>query len=345
MKEAETYQKGNIWQNNRYSFMAQYNKTNGITSFGNAKKNGNYYHHIIDSEKNDPTYNLLGEQKILDEVEKRFKTKAGDKKRVLTNTVASQPCCFNLFAPLKFKENSDLTNKLFSNLLGKTVTVENIIIEFTPDKIESIGDQSKFGGTDADIAVFYSDSENRDGIILIEFKYIENEFSTCTSYRNKSQIRDVCDSQNFHNDKFGENITNGNQKPDCGYLKYDNWKLTEESAIFSLKKIKKSNCCPFKFSLNQLWRNMLLAEKIAKKRTLSEFHFWVLYPKQNTFLWKNHKQDIENNFRNIMTSKGNLAFRLLDIERDFIETLETENTNKWTENWVKNFRKKYLSST
>lgn len=89
---------------------------------------------------------------------------------------------------------------------------------------------------------------------------------------------------------------------------------------------------------------MLLAEKIAKKRTLSEFHFWVLYPEQNTFLWENHKQDIENKFRNILTSKGNLAFRLLDIERDFIKTIEAENTNKWTENWVKNFRKKYLTS-
>ena len=134
MEEIEIYQKGNKWQNNRYSFMANFNKTNGITSFGKAKKDGKrFYYHIIDLEK--------------------------------------------------------------------TVDIEDIIIEFTPSQDESIGDQSKFGGTDADIAIFYNDSESKKGVILIEFKYIENEFSICTSYKNKKYIRKVCDSITFHNDK------------------------------------------------------------------------------------------------------------------------------------------------
>lgn len=342
MKNIDTYQEGNRWQNNRYLFMAEFNKANGITSFGRANKNGNCYYHIIDSENVDSKYNLLGEETILAEVENRFKTKAGDKNRVLTNTVASQPCCFNLFAPLKFEENAGLANALFSNLLAKAVTVDNIAIEFTPNETESIGDQSKRGGTDADVAVFYTDNVSRSGVILIEFKYIESEFSRCTSYKNKMNIRNTCDSSSFHNDKFLRGIANKN--PECGYLKYDNWELTNSNSAFSIERIKQSNSCPFKYSLNQLWRNMLLAENVAITRNLAEFHFWVLCPEQNTFLWTNHKQDIENEFRNILTPKGNSAFRQLHIERDFVKTLESIQNNQWTNNWLKNFREKYLTN-
>ena len=88
---------------------------------------------------------------------------------------------------------------------------------------------------------------------------------------------------------------------------------------------------------------MLLAENVATKRNLSEFHFWVLHPEQNTFLWDNHKQDIENEFRNILTPKGNLAFKRLHIERDFIKFLESEENNQWTKIWLNNFRAKYLT--
>jgi hypothetical protein len=245
MSEAEIYKKGNKWQNDRYLFMANYNKIRGINSFGRSKIDGTKYCHIVNIDKTDATYNLLGEDEILTEVENRFRTKAGDKGRVLTNTVASQPCCFNLFAPLKFEKNSDLANKSFSNLLKKDVTVDDIVIEFTPNENESIGDQSKFGGTDADVAVFYSDNEKGNGVILIEFKYIENEFSVCTSYKidskKEKKIRNICDGNAFQKDKFEGEFHNKNKTKKCGYLKYDNWELTKESSVFSVEKIKNRN--------------------------------------------------------------------------------------------------------
>ncbi len=340
MKNTTIYSKGNNWQKNRYSFMSEFNRTNGVTSFGNVKENGNFYYHIIDLEHVDPEYNLLGEKLILDEVKKRFKTKAGDKRRVLTNTVASQPCCFNLFAPLKLQQNAALTDRLFSRLLGKVVNVEDIIIEFTPDEEESLGDQSKTIGTDADVSVFYTDSDKRTGIILIEFKYIEPKFSLCTSYAKKNRIRNVCDSQNFHDDKLG---IIDKTKPDCGYLRYNNWELTQKSNVISIDSIKQSSNCPFRFSANQLWRNMLLAENVARVRNLSEFHFWVLAPKHNTFLWNNHGENIEKEFKTILTVSGNLLFRRLDIEHDFILPLEMEENNNWVNNWLQKFREKYLT--
>ena len=114
-------------------------------------------------------HNFLNEPSILSEVEKRFEHhKAGDLNRVLTNTLSSQACCFNLFVPLKL--DLLLASQLFSILLGKVINIEHIEIEFTPKQInslkdfelivdESIGDQSTLGGTDADVAVFYKSED------------------------------------------------------------------------------------------------------------------------------------------------------------------------------------------
>ncbi len=344
-KEVKTYKEGvNKWRDNRYSFMSEMNTNAGITNFGKAKRNGNTYKHIIKLDKTD-SYNFLGEKEILRQVLERFDNgKAGDLERVLTNTVASQTCCFNLFSPLKIPKYSFLADKIFSNLLNKEVSISNIEIEFTPNKSESIGDQSKFAGTDADVGVFYN-YENKKGVILIEFKYIENEFSVCSSYKNKN-IKELC-NENYYNSMISKNLNSENHlnKFDCGYLKYENWNLTNKSNVFDKVKIQNQNYCPFRFSLNQLWRNMLLAEKVAEVRELDEFHFWVISPKENTFLWENKGQNNETAFREILTSKGNEKFKSLELDKHFISKIENYANDKWSKDWLRKFREKYLTKT
>jgi hypothetical protein len=355
-KEVKTYIEGvNKWRDNRYSFMSEMNINVGITNFGKAKKNGNIYKHIVELDKTN-SYNLLGEKEILRQVIERFdKGKAGDLERVLTNTLASQACCFNLFAPLKIPKYSFLADKIFSYLLNKEVSISKIEIEFTPNNIESIGDQSKYGGTDADVGVFYNYG-NKKGIILIEFKYIENEFSICSSYSRKNgkiknniktkNIRPFC-NENYYESMVSENLSSENNlnKFDCGYLKYENWQLTNKSKVFDKVKIQNHNSCPFRFSLNQLWRNMLLAEKVAEIRELDEFHFWVISPKENTFLWENKGQNNETAFREILTDKGNESFKSLELDKDFISFLENYTNDKWSKEWLRKFREKYLTKT
>lgn len=342
MNEAVEYCTGNEWQKNRYSYMASWNEENGIQSFGRAKKNGSIYKHIIDLSKVSETYNLLNSSKIRDEVYSRFETKAGDLNRVLTNTVASQPCCFNLFAPLKFSSKMELASDLFSHLLGKEALVTDIHIEFTPTTSESIGDQSTNGGTDADVAVEYTCMDGAKGIVLIEFKYIENEFSVCSSYRKKLNIRKFCDSKQFHCDKFQIKPSNIPKNPDCGYLKYHNWQLTEKSEVFDLTAIRKLSSCPYRFSLNQLWRNMLLAEKVSFVRDLDEFHFWILYPAQNTYLMNDNNQSVETLFRDILTQQGKDCFKLLHLDSEFVQPLELLAKNEENIDLLKAFRQKYL---
>lgn len=332
----------NKWRDNRYDYMSKLNQKADIKYFGKSA-NGNYYYHLI-SEDNG-LYNFLNEERIFNEAKSRFdESKAGDWHRLVTNTTASQTCCFNLFAPLKFPEYGFIASKLISELLGKTVKVDSIIIEFTPKEDESIGDQSKIGGTDSDVAVFYKYG-NSEGVILIEFKYIESEFSRCTSYKIKKEIRKKCDND-FYSALIFDNIENEPQgKSDCGYLKYKNWQFLRDSKVFDFEKINNLITCPFRYSLNQLWRNMLLAENVAKVRKLDEFHFWVIYPKENTFLWENHEENVEESFRGILTEKGKTAFRKLELDKDVVSVIEKYVNDKWSREWMRKFREKYLTGT
>jgi hypothetical protein len=355
-KEVTVYQDHkNWWRDNRYQFMSDFNRNNDIRSYGEARS-GNKYYHLLQYD-NTNSYNLLNEKSIADYVNNRFDDhKAGDKIRVFTNTVASQPCCFNLFAPLADENYLKLANQLFSYLLKKKVTISKIQIEFTPELEESIGDQSIYGGTDSDVAVFYKDEANISGVILIEFKYIENEFSVCSSYREKNgstkdgvikqNIRPLC-AVNFYDNLIRTNIHSVLKpvNPDCGYLKYDNWQLTRNSSAFDNDKILKKDICPFRFSLNQIWRNMLLAEKVATTRGLDEFQFWVISPKENTFLWKNHGEEIVNELTDILSNKGLEVFRSVELDKEVISILEQLTSDDWSKEWLRKFRIKYLTKT
>jgi len=349
MNSVSMYQSGNAWQNNRYAFMSEFNKRKGIKSFGISKKSGNHYFHLI-TEK-DRLHNFLNEPEILLEVERRVSDhKAGDKNRVFSNTVASQPCCFNLFAPLQ--KNLSLSSSLFSGLLGKPAIVNEIVIEFTPQTNgiygdESIGDQSANGGTDADVAIFYTAGATK-GIILIEFKYIESEFSVCGSFRDDAKakkLRHRCLNGGFYEDLISSNLSENKGRFECGYLKYKNWQLTRDSQVFDINAIAGSAGCPFRFSGQQLWRNLLLAEQVAKQRNLDEFSFWVLAPAENTFLWNEKSSNVESEIRKVLTPEGNSVFKSLQLNKDFFQVLKPLANDEWTKNWLQKFEEKYLTDT
>jgi hypothetical protein len=347
MDSVLTYQLGNQWQRNRYAFMSKFNLNAGIREFGHAKKSETNYFHLL--TENNELQNFLNEERIRKAVKKRFEKKAGDLPRVLTNTVASQPCCFNLFIPLQ--ENLKLSSLLFSELLEKEVIVDEIIIEFTPETEgehgdESLGDQENNRGTDADVAVFYNYG-NSKGVILIEFKYIESEFSQCGSYKGKSKkdLRKVCDNNGFYETLILPNLGSESGRYKCGYLKYNNWELTKESKVFNNSAVVKNQGCPFKFSGQQIWRNLLLTENVAKSRKLDEFHFWVLSPVENSFLWKENGKDVEQAMRNVLTTFGNSIFRRMELDRDFFQFIKPLINDEWMKCWSIKFEERYLTGT
>jgi len=350
--KVELYQSGNPWQRKAYSYLSEYLKNKGIREFG-LSVNDHIYRHLL-LEKDGPV-NFVN-KRLYDLTEERFKLhKAGDRNRILTNTASSQAYCFNLF--LYLNENKELANGVFSELMSKSVAVEHIELEFTPNYMqtdpfsdsftlgqqdESIGDQSTYGGTDADVAVFYRYEGDKKGVLLIEFKFIEAEFSVCGSYKKKKEARVLCDSTDFYRELVEQQLTDSRQQPLCGYTRYLNWQLTTKSNVLNIEKVKQSSACPFRFGLNQLWRNMLLAEKVAEVRGCDEFGFWVMSPQPNDdYLWKEKGADVEDLFRVVLTVKGNQHFRKVNLEEVFarLDGLITKTTDR---EWLEALKEKYM---
>ncbi|CAG0940256.1 hypothetical protein BROC_00958 [Candidatus Brocadiaceae bacterium] len=342
------YQIGNDWQKKVYNHMSAYLQSKGIKDFGKSQ-NGNSYMHLLPKDKADAGMNFITHEIYRDTINRFLQHKAGDIERIKSNTCSSQAYCFNLFAYLF--SHIGLANSVFSFLIGKQIDIQHIELEFTPNKRvwngfpliedESIGDQSEKSGTDADVALFYEYDKDKKGVLLIEFKFIEGEFSTCSSYRSgKVGLRGVCDTHSF----FRELIENGKKTEKgflCGYKKYNNWRLTSTSQSLDILKVKNSLSCPFIGGCNQLWRNMLLAEQVAKSRECNEWGFWVLSPKYNErFLWRDGNTEIELLFRSILTPLGNAVFRKIHLEDVFQQLnvfAEADNLD-----WLKRMEEKYL---
>ena len=349
--EAKVYQTGNSFQKLVYRKMADYLDAKGITHFS-MSQGGKLYRHLLPSDCT--VENFLFNQNIYDAAKNRFdEKKAGDWKRAISNTASSQPCCFNLFVPLQ--QDLNLASKLLTALSGNPLVVHYIEIEFTPDKLplenlpdfrvrpddskESIGDQGNMQGTDADIAVFYSHG-NLKGVILCEFKYIEDEFSQCTSWKNKSKDIMRCSNPDFYKHMMEEEMKIGGSLA-CGYLKYENWSLTIDSEYFDINEIRSLPGCPFRHSLNQLWRNFLLAEKVKNARGLDECQFWVISPKENKTLWNNHKENVVSAFRTTLSKSGNDHFKKFYLE-DVCEVLNSCDLSDYQRKWMSAFTEKYL---
>lgn len=348
---AAVYRKGNAWQRDRYAFMAAYLDRRGIRRFG-VSRGGNAYRHLLTED--DAIHNFLGDESVLAAVRSRFAShKAGDLHRALTNTTASTPFCFNMFVPLQ--RDVALASWLVSTWLGKTVEVVHIEIEFTPNHCdavlgferqldESLGDQSGSVGTDADVAIFYRYDAGKRGVVLVETKYIEDGFSICMSYADKPQIRSVCDGREFYDRLVAPHLLSQGLRPDCGYARYANWSLTAASNAIDGHAVATGPACPFSGSAQQLWRNVLLAERVAVARALDEFHFWVLSPHENTFLWEEAGHDVESRFRAVLTQLGDRAFRRLDLRRDFVEPI-SERVRGDQAAWILGLRDRYVATS
>jgi hypothetical protein len=353
--EPVIYNTGNDWQKKVYLHMANFLQRKGVLKFGTTSK-GNIYKHWLTEE--DAHVNFITPEIHKGTLARFDNHKAGDIKRILTNTAASQPFCFNLIVFLQ--QHLALADKLFSKLLDKEVKIVHLEPEFTPNKCnsiigftrttdESIGDQSNKLGTDSDIAVFYTYGENRKGVLLIEFKFIEPNFSVCTSYKGstknetpqsikrKEDRRAICNANNFYEEMVEA------KNPLCGYNKYFNWDLTSKSKVIDAEKVKSMVTCPFRYGLNQLWRNMILAEQVAFSRHCDEFGFWVFSPKENdSYLWK--KGETEKQFREILTQQGNEHFKKVHLENIFDYLHEPVSGEQEKKTWLTNMETKYRIS-
>lgn len=108
----------------------------------------------------------------------------GVAERTFQNMLSSQAMCFNVFAPLA--ADPALATAVLAPLVPDLYAIRSIALEHTPDP-DVFGDQSGRGGVDCDVLV---EADLRDGpaVVVIETKFVEEEFSTC-GFRRPGRAR------------------------------------------------------------------------------------------------------------------------------------------------------------
>ncbi len=242
-------------------------------------------------------------------------------KRTSKNLLSSQAMCFNLFVPQIL--DPKLGSALWSDVLGTTLRIDQIDIEYTPDQ-SVFHDQSGRGGVDCDALIRYTDANGDKGLIVIETKYVETGFSKC-GFR-KSDQKDPCPTDLILAKSF-ENCRYQSKKG------YRYWQRTGEADFLNMKAIV-GNTCPFGSSLWQLWTNMTLADHLKSEWGCAKYHYVVICPEGNTVVSQSGL--VFDQFRRLLTHES--RFKVLFLE-DIVKSLQALSLQK---KWVNEFQEKYF---
>ena len=116
-----------------------------------------------------------------------------------------------------------------------------------------LNDHSKQAGTDADVAIAYYNKEEKLCLWLIEHKLSEREFTMCGAYKSKAnRNKDNCTKCNLMD------ITKEPQKCHYHTIGYKYWDTLKKN-LDRFQGAIEIKGCPFRYGLNQLWRNQMLA--------------------------------------------------------------------------------------
>lgn len=256
---------------------------------------------------------------------------------------SSQAACFNLFVPLSL--DKELSNQVFGGLIPGFKELLGIKFEYSDPKDylnERKGriDNKRNIGTDSDIAIFYLNFENEKCLCLLEHKLSEKEFTNCNAIKSK---------QNHNKDKCYDFVQIWSDTSNCYYQSgknYSYWKLTQEKNSFFDKNVFSAHegICPFKGSLQQLWRNMLMAQAIENdpENPIQKTYFGVVHHKENEKLFRLkglsgfERTDVA--FSSILKRKE--KFFTISIQ----EVLENiRNVSEPLPVWVYEYEEKYLN--
>jgi len=324
------------FQRKIYNHLVDYKKTKlKISDCGSYKDN--FYDIIL--PENLVNKNLLTDYQ--DEILDYIKKEKIRKHIFFSHLASSQVACFNLFYPIKLNKN--LANQIFKDILPEFYEIIDIEFEYYDKKNDYLNESRNKGnntanvGTDSDIAIIYKNKNNEKIISLIEHKFTENHFTNCNAFRSKNNDnKQICN-------KFDIDNTD-----DCYYKKgknYKYWEITKNvNSFFDITKLQKINeICPFKSSLQQLWRNMLLADAIENdsKNDITRTYFGVIYHSENPDLWKisgnkNFKRADEF-FNDLLKSKN--KFFTFTIQQLVDKIKNFDNKLKW----INEYTDKYIN--
>lgn len=257
-------------------------------------------------------------------VERKRKGKGLDIPRTTQNMLSSQAMCFNLFVPLNLDKK--FAAAFFKELLGDCAEIiEPIEIEYTPSKT-IFRDQSGKGGVDCDALLKYKNSNGGNSLVVIETKFVEEEFSNC-GFR-KSNQKDPCPIDTLVTPEFNN----------CRYhykKHNDYWKIAKESDLFDMHYLH-NNPCPFGGGLWQLWVNMSLAWALAEEMQYDDFSYAVICHEDNVKLTNGGQ--VFHDFRKLLKNPDKLRVIYLQDVKKVLEKIKTDHPNHfWTEEFINRY--------
>lgn len=259
--------------------------------------------------------------------------KGVDRARTLVNMLSSQAMCFNIFGNLQTGEGLAIATKALRRFLPTIREVKRIHIEYTPSNA-IFGDQSGRGGVDCDALIEYGATNGGGGLLAIETKFVEVEFSTC-SFRKRTA------KAGTHRDSCPQGTCHGQDFSGCLYASKKGYRYWDQSLqLGTLKPSLLRGCdpCPFGGGLWQLWVNHTLVHSEAHERHLQAAAFAVCAPEGNDALLKGGETIAA--FRNVLTDPASML--LITLE-DLVGALASSvGPDRFWQDWVDYLRQRYL---
>ncbi|MCE5278069.1 MAG: hypothetical protein ABFD92_07535 [Planctomycetaceae bacterium] len=246
--------------------------------------------------------------------------------RTRVNMLSSQAMCFNIFGNLQDVEGLAVATRALRQYIPTIQHVRQIHLEYTPSN-DMLGDQSALGGVDCDVLVEY-DTAGGGGLLAIETKFVEEEFSTC-GFRKKTAGA-TCP----------EGTCPGRDFSGCLYAArkgYRYWDRSRQAGTLQAEVLRGESPCPFGGGMWQLWVNHTLVHAEARHRSLQEATFAVCASRNNEALLKGG-QTIDA-FRSLLTNPASMQFIPLE---DLLNALEqsVDQSSFW-QDWIGYLRQRY----
>lgn len=281
------------------------------------------YGHFLDETSTNEGRNFVIPE-ACEEAAERSKKK-GVAARTFENMLSSQAMCFNVFTPLA--RGPELATRLLAPHVPGLKSVRSIAFEYTPAP-DVFKAQSALGGVDCDLLIEADWNDGQLGVIAVETKFVEPEFSTC-GFRKAGHT--VC----------AEDVPVRADTSACLYeskKRYLYWKRTLEHETISLERLPVTGC-PFHGPLWQLWVNHVLAHVEADRRGGKHARYAVCAPSSNNALLREGR--VLEDFKTLTRDPSTVLF--IDLDALVRDAAEAARHDDRLQGWAEGIQARYAS--
>jgi hypothetical protein len=207
------------------------------------------------------------------------------------NLKSSQAACINFLFPLR--RDPALAKTVLCDILPNVATVTGLEFEYTGQDETNRAHQpctawlgepasGKRGQTrtSIDAAVFWTDTKAETHISLIEWKYTERNFGTCSAFQNATaDVKARCRSLDVTDNPAANCILAGSGR----HCHRHYWKHLSAAGI-SISKLAAVSGCPFQGPFYQLMRQFLVAQFLRDQKAADHVDVIALEFKGNAAL-------------------------------------------------------------